>query len=259
MHTYWLREHHIAGAYIPLAVRPDDFSRVALNLPRMGFSGANVTIPHKEAAFALAATLDEDAKATGAVNTLIFADEKIHGRNTDALGFAASLKAGLGPDAARRGPAVVLGAGGAARAIVLALIREGALEIRLVNRTKARAEALAASFPGQKIRVNEWGDWPKNFSDAQLLVNTTSLGMKGKDALEISLDDLRPTAAVTDIVYNPLETDLLRRAKARGHATVDGLGMLMHQAVPAFAAWFGVTPEVTPALRAVLVEALARG
>ena len=259
LHTHWLKEYGIAGDYSPLAVKPEDFNRVVADLPRMGFVGANVTIPHKEAAFALAATLDDDARATGAVNVLVFANDTIHGRNTDGVGFASSLKESLGADAAKRGPAVVLGAGGAARAVVLALQREGAPQIRLVNRTKTRADALAASFDRQKVTVHEWGSWEEIFSGAELLVNTTSLGMKGKDALVLPLDNLPKSAAVADIVYNPLQTDLLARAKARGHATVDGLGMLMHQAVPAFAAWFGITPNVTPDLRAALIEALGRG
>jgi shikimate dehydrogenase len=259
LHSYWLNEHGIDGAYVALPVKPEDFGRIVEALPLMGFAGANVTVPHKEAAFALAATLDADAKATGAVNTLVFSDGAVHGYNTDVQGFAASVAESFGADAARKGPAVVLGAGGAARAIVIALTRSGAPEIRLVNRTKARAEALARELRQHApIAVANWGAWTDVFSGATLLVNATSLGMIGKAPLEISLDALPKTAAVADIVYNPLETELLKAAKSRGHRTMDGLGMLMHQAVAGFARWFGVTPKVTPGLRDTLVKALAR-
>jgi shikimate dehydrogenase len=228
-------------------------------MPLMGFAGASVTVPHKEAAFALSATLDEDARATGAVNTLIFADGVVHGRNTDVSGFAASLAEQIGTDAARRGPAAVLGAGGAARAIVVALARAGAGEIRLINRTKDRAEALARSFAGiANVKPIAWGNWADAFAGTKLLVNTTSLGMIGKAPLDVPLTVLPDDAAVADIVYNPLETALLKGARARDLRTMDGLGMLMHQAVPAFAAWFGVTPKVTPELREILVKALSR-
>jgi shikimate dehydrogenase len=223
----------------------------------MGFAGVSVTVPHKEAAFVLAAMLDDDARITGAVNTLIFESSGLRGLNTDVKGFAASLAAGLGEAAALAGPVTVLGAGGAARAIVLALARAGAPEIRLVNRTAARSQSLAGALgPFAKIRLIEWGDWSAAFAEARLLVNTTSLGMVGKPSLEVSLDRLPSEAAVADIVYNPLETPLLRDARARGHRTLDGLGMLMHQAAPAFAAWFGVTPQITNELRDELLKAL---
>jgi shikimate dehydrogenase len=257
LHGFWLKEHGIRGLYVPLPVKPENFAHVAGVLPRMGFVGVNVTIPHKEAAFAYAHERDADASATGAVNVLVFDGDAVRGRNTDVHGFYASLEEGLGAGAARLGPATVLGAGGAARAILLALARAGAPEIRLVNRTRARAEALAAEFAGRApMRVCDWGDWRAAFGEAALLINATSLGMTGKEPLALPLDALPRAAGVVDIVYNPLETELLRRARAAGHATVDGLGMLMHQAVPAFAAWFGVTPTVTPALRAALEEAL---
>jgi shikimate dehydrogenase len=259
MHSYWLKEHGIAGAYVPLPIAPEDFARCIGAMPLMGFAGASVTVPHKEAAFALSATLDEDARATGAVNTLIFADGVVHGRNTDVSGFAASLAQQIGTDAARRGPAVVLGAGGAARAVVVALARAGAGEIRLINRTKDRAETLACNFAGiANIRPIAWGSWAEGFAGAKLLVNTTSLGMMGKAPLDVPLAGLPDAAAVADIIYNPLETGLLKGARGRGLRTMDGLGMLMHQAVPAFTAWFGVTPKVTPALRDILVKALSR-
>jgi shikimate dehydrogenase len=259
LHGYWLKQHGLSGAYVALPVAPENFGRVVSAAPLMGFAGASVTVPHKEAAFALCSSLDEDAKATGAVNTLIFEDAAVKGLNTDVRGFAASLSECLGADAARGGPSVVLGGGGAARAVVLGLLRAGALEIRLLNRTRKRAENLASSAnaPG-RIRVFDWGDWTTAFSDTRLLVNATSLGMTGKAPLEVPIADLPGEAAVADIVYNPLETALLCEARVRGHRAMDGLGMLMHQAVPAFAAWFGVTPVVTPALRAELVSALSR-
>ena len=259
MHSYWLKQHDIRGAYVPLPVAPENFGRCVAAMPLMGFAGANVTVPHKEAAFALSATLDDDARATGAVNTLVFEDGVVHGRNTDVGGFAASLAESLGEGAAKRGPVAVLGAGGAARAILIALARAGASEIRIVNRTKDRAENLARTFAQRaNIKTIAWGDWASAFTGATLLVNTTSLGMTGKAPLDVSLDALPRDAAIADIVYNPLETALLKSARERGARTMDGLGMLMHQAVPAFAAWFGVTPKVTPELRDILVKALTR-
>jgi len=259
LHSYWLRTHGLDAAYVALPVAPENFGRSVAALPLMGFVGANVTVPHKQAAFALASTVDDDARATGAVNTLVFHDGTINGMNTDVRGFAASLADSLGEGACSVGPVAVLGAGGAARAILLALQQGGAPEIRLVNRTAARAEALAKSH-GWSARVSlvKWGDWRKAFSDAALVVNTTSLGMIGRPPLELSLDSLPSQAAVADIVYNPLETALLRQARSRGHRTMNGLGMLMHQARPAFAAWFGVMPEVTEGLRAELVKVLSR-
>ena len=256
LHSHWLRLHGIKGAYIALPIEPPHFGRCIAALPLMGFAGASVTVPHKEAAFALVSSLDEDARATGAVNTLIFEGEGIAGMNTDVRGFQASLTETLGAHAVQSGPAAVLGAGGAARAVVLALQRLGSPEIRIMNRTPARSEALVRPAGAAALRPMPWGDWKSAFADVALLVNTTSLGMTGKPPLEIELDCLPPKAAVADIVYNPLETGLLRAARARGHRTMDGLGMLMHQAAPAFSAWFGITPKVTPELRAELERAL---
>jgi shikimate dehydrogenase len=257
LHSYWLREHGIKGAYVALAIAPADFGQCVAALPLMGFAGANVTVPHKEAAFALASSLDNDARTTGAVNTLIFNGDRIAGLNTDVLGFESSLSETLGKDAARGQVAAVLGAGGAARAVILALKRAGSTEIRVINRTPARSETLLGSMPNNgNVRTLNWGDWKRGLAGVGLLVNTTSLGMTGKPAMEIELDALPRDASVADIVYNPLETQLLRAAKARGHRTMDGLGMLMHQAVPAFSAWFGATPKVTPQLRSELERAL---
>jgi len=258
MHNYWLRRHGLNGSYVALPIAPEHFGQCMNVLPLMGFAGVSVTVPHKLAAFALSSSLDADAEATGAVNTLVFAGNEVSGSNTDVRGFAASLAESLGENAAKAGAAVVLGAGGAARAVVLALARGGAPEIRLLNRTRAKAEAIASSLkvPG-RLAVMKWGEWKRAFDEAGLLVNTTSLGMVGKPALEFDLDNLPRAAAVADIVYNPLQTALLKAASERGHRTMDGLGMLMHQAVPAFAGWFGITPSVTPELRAELVKALS--
>ncbi|MDE2474738.1 MAG: shikimate dehydrogenase [Alphaproteobacteria bacterium] len=259
IHRHWFREYGIDGDYVALPVAPENFSRCITALPLMGFAGVNVTVPHKQSAAALAETLDEDARITGAVNLLVFGDHGIDGANTDVQGFLASLRETLPVDEIGNRPAVVLGAGGAARAIVLALDRAGFAGIRIVNRTRERAEAIASALALRtSCQVLEWGDWPNAFDNAGVLVNTTSLGMKGKAALELPLHHLPSDAAVADIVYNPVQTELLRQAAAAGHATMDGLGMLMHQAVPAFAAWFGVTPKVTAELRTKLLQVLAR-
>jgi shikimate dehydrogenase len=258
LHGHWLRKLGIDGAYIPIPVRREDFASVLKSLQAVGFAGLNVTVPHKEAAFALAHEGDDAAEAAGAANLLIFRDGRILARNTDAPGLAASLAESLGADRVMGRVAVVLGAGGAARAVVLALSNLGASEIRIVNRDRHRAETLANTMkPFAKAALTVTA-WPAAAADAVLLVNATSAGMHGNPSLDISLEAIPPTAAVCDIVYNPLETDLLKVARIRGHRTVDGLGMLMHQAVPSFAAFFGQTPAVTPALRAVL-EAALRG
>lgn len=265
IHGHWLAEHGIDGVYERLAIAPDDFEAFFRRLPESGFSGGNVTIPHKEMAFALSDTLTERARRIGAVNTLVVgADGRIVGDNTDAPGFVAHLDQSLGADwPARHGTALVLGAGGAARAIVVGLAERGLTRIRVANRTPGRAETVAALAPGIAEAVT-WADLPRHLSEAGLLVNTTSLGMAGHLALgmaghlalDIDLDALPAHAAVADIVYVPLETALLAAARVRGLATVDGLGMLLHQAVPGFAAWFGVRPVVTAALRESVVADL---
>jgi len=259
IHRHWFQEYGIDGDYVALPVAPENFSRCVTALPLMGFAGANVTVPHKQAAAALSETLDGDARKTGAVNLLVFGERGISGANTDVQGFLATLRETLPVDRLAKKPAVVLGAGGAARAILVALERAGFREIRIVNRTRERAEAIVAELAlPVRCPVHEWGNWTNAFENAGFLVNTTSLGMKGKAPLELPLDDLSSDAAVADIVYNPVETELLRRAAAGGRETMDGLGMLMHQAVPAFAAWFGVTPKVTAELRTKLLQKLAR-
>ncbi len=249
LHGFWLEHHHIDGAYAPLPVRPADLAQVLPALPRMGFAGVNLTVPHKEAALALVDELEPLARRIGAVNTLVF-DEggAIIGRNTDAFGFLENLRQGAPTWKPSTGPAVVLGAGGAARAACIALLDAGVPEIRLANRSPDRAEALAAAL-GARVEVVPWAERSESLAGAALVVNTTTLGMVGQPPLEIPLDPLPRTAVVTDAVYAPLETPLLAAARQRGNAVVDGLGMLLHQARPGFAAWFGVTPEVTPELR----------
>jgi len=261
LHGYWLNELAIDGAYVPLAVRREDFSTVVVGLRKVGFFGVNVTVPHKEAAFALCHESDCAGQAAGAVNLLIFhGDGRIEGRNTDAPGLATSLRAELGSNALGGKPAVVLGAGGAARAAVVALQELGASEIRIVNRSRGRADRLAQDFGSRlNIAVFDFDDWPRAAAGVDLIVQATSAGMKGAPSLEISLDPLPKTAVICEIVYNPLETPLLVRAKTAGFKTIDGLGMLMHQAVPAFAAFYGQEPKVTPGLRKAMQEALGGG
>lgn len=258
LHGYWLDHYGIDGAYVPLAVAPENFPHALKTLPHLGFVGANVTIPHKEAALEAVDEADSLARRIGAVNTVRVRDDgSLHGSNTDAYGFVENLRQFVPDWSAKRGPAVVIGAGGAARAIAFALVDEGAPEVRIVNRTTARAEALAIEL-GPASRVWAWVGRADALSEAALLVNTTKLGMQGEAKLDLPLDALPQDAIVTDAVYVPLETDLLRDAAERGNRVVDGLGMLLHQARPGFAAWFGVEPEVTDGLREY-VEADLRG
>jgi shikimate dehydrogenase len=248
LHGFWLAEHGVDGAYVPLAVRREEFATALWGLRLAGFRGVSVTVPHKEAAFALATRHDGDALRAGAVNQLVFDGEEILGLNTDVAGLAASLE---GVAVAGK-PVMLLGAGGAARAAVLALERLGASEIRIVNRNPARARTLA-SLSGRAVAVQAWEGAAK---DVALVVQATSAGMKGAPPLDIALEGLPKDAVICDIVYNPLRTEFLERARAAGLKTVDGLGMLMHQAVPAFRAFYGVEPKVTPALRRALEEKL---
>jgi len=246
LHTFWLTTLGIAGTYELADVTEQDFPTFIRDLRARGFVGGNITVPHKEAAFRAVSRRDEAANAIGAVNTVWYEDGHLVGGNTDAHGFLAHIDATI-PDwnsAAAR--AVVLGAGGAARAITYGLRQRG-LAVAVVNRTLARAQSLAADFGAS---AHGWDELPPLLGAAGLLVNATLLGMAGKPALDIDLAQLKPEAIVYDIVYVPLETTLLRAARGRGHRVVDGLGMLLHQAVPAFARWFGVTPRVTPELRA---------
>ena len=251
VHGYWLEKYAIDGAYVPLAVVPDRFEEALKGLQAAGFRGVNVTVPHKEAALRACDTLDPDAKRIGAVNTIVFGDDgSIQGSNTDAYGFIENIRQTA---AWSGGVAVVLGAGGAARAICVSLIDAGATEIHLINRTKSRAESLAREF-GNKIRVEDWKNRSNTLLNASLLVNTTSLGMTGQPPLDINLDVLPTAAIVNDIVYAPLETPLLATARSRGNITIDGLGMLLHQARPGFEIWFGTDPEVTEAMRNIVLK-----
>ena len=249
LHNFWLARAGIDGAYIPMAVPPDRVGEALRALPALGFAGTNVTIPHKEAAFAAVDEADGIARRIGAVNTVcVRGDGSLSGSNTDAFGFIEALRSRLGPWSGAGIAAVVLGAGGAARAIVAALQDEGADEIRLVNRTRARADALCERFGAPLVAV-DWDEREAALDGAALLVNTTALGMAGGAPLELRLDGLPAEAAVNDIVYTPLETPLLAAARARGCRAVDGLEMLLHQARPGFAAWYGAEPVVDDALR----------
>lgn len=247
LHGLWLRRHGIDGAYLPLPVRPERFADSVRALADLGFRGANVTIPHKEAAFAVCDRVDATAHRAGAVNTLVFRDGMIEGSNTDGWGFLANCAEAAPGWRADAGPVVILGAGGSARAVAAALLDAGCPRVTLVNRTPARAEALARALGGP-VAV---ADRPP-LEEAAMLVNTTSLGMPGQPAQAIDLAPLPARAVVADIVYVPRETALLAAARARGLAVVEGLGMLLHQARPGFAAWFGVTPAVDDELRAVV-------
>ncbi|MBB3770575.1 shikimate dehydrogenase [Angulomicrobium tetraedrale] len=256
IHGYWLEKHGIDGSYGLRDVPPAAISGFLADFAASGLVGGNVTVPHKEAAFRAARELDPVAAALGAVNTLWLAEGVLHGANTDVHGFLANLDAGEPQWARALGEAVVLGAGGAARAVVHGLVTRGIDRVVVANRTLARAEALRAQF-GPRVHAIDWRDLAGRLNGCRLLVNTTSLGMKGQPPLDIDLSALSPDALVTDIVYVPLETPLLTAAKARGLKTVDGLGMLLHQAVPGFERWFGVRPQVTGELRARLVADLA--
>jgi shikimate dehydrogenase len=261
LHGAWFARHGIAGTYLPLAVAPDDLALAFRALPRLGFLGWNVTLPHKEQAAGLVDELDASAARAGVVNTvLVHADRVVRGYSTDGFGFLANLRAQAPGWSAGAGPAVLLGSGGAARAVAVALLEAGAGELRLVNRSPARAERLAADlarlFARARLHVEAWEARAAALDGAALCVNCTSLGMVGQPPLELPLDDLPPSAVVADLVYRPLHTPLLAAARQRGHRVVDGLGMLVWQAVPGFRHWGGVTPEVDDALRAVLLRAL---
>lgn len=254
LHGHWLKRYGLPGSYEYLPVPPELFDAYVRALAANGYAGANVTLPHKEAALSLCDEVDSAARTIGAVNTLIFHDGRIEGLNSDAFGFLESLRQDLPDWRSSAGPAVVLGAGGAARAVVYALKSAGVPEIRVVNRSVARAERLAFDI-GSPVVAGAWA--AEVLADANLLVNTTSLGMTGQPPLELDLLSLPSAAAVADIVYQPLRTDLLLRASAAGHPTMDGLGMLLHQARPGFQAWFGRSPEVDSDLRTAVLEALS--
>lgn len=257
IHGYWLRTLGIPGDYVREEVRPEAFPDFVAELRARGYVGGNCTVPHKEAAYRLAEVTTDRARTMGAVNTLWFESGRLHGDNTDGAGFLAHLSATQPDWPGVTETALVLGAGGAARGIVSALLEAGVPRVVLANRTLARAEALQALF-GPKVTAVGWESLPASLPQADLLINTTSLGMQGQPALDIALDRLRPSAIVADIVYVPLVTPLLAQARARGHRTTDGLGMLLHQAVPGFEHWFGRRPQVTDELREILVRDIQR-
>jgi len=266
LHGFWLAELGIDGAYEAIAVEPDAFPQTLRDLAAQGYAGFNVTLPHKEAALAAVDAADENATRVGAVNTIVNRQGRLVGSNTDGYGFVENLRAGLADLGMEfdcsRGPAAVLGAGGAARAIVAALDDAGAPEIRIVNRTTARAESLAADIAragGAPIGILDWRMRAAALDGVALVVNATKLGMTGEDPLDLDLDRLADDAVVTDIVYAPLMTPLLKAARSRGNPAVDGLGMLLYQARPGFEAWFGRAPEVSEALRAHVLAGLVGG
>jgi shikimate dehydrogenase len=256
LHGFWLTEHGIDGVYVPLAVHPDRLEQALRALPALGFRGCNITIPHKHAALRVMDRVDPFAERIGAMNTVIVAaDGTLEGSNTDVFGFRENLREQAPDWAASAGPAVVLGAGGSARAVVAALSAAGVGEIRLVNRSSDRAEVLAGQLAvaETKIIVCPWESRAAVLEGAGILVNTTSLGMEKEPLLDIDLTALPREAVVADIVYVPLETGLLAAAQRRGHRVVDGLGMLLHQGRPGFASWFGAAPQVTRALRQAML------
>jgi len=255
LHSYWLKRYGLKGHYIPIDIAPSDLPDLIRTLPRLGFVGANITIPHKEAILNIADIVTDRAALIGAANTLIFRkDGKIHADNTDGSGFIANLRQNAPTWAPASGPAVVLGAGGGARAVVAALIEVGVPEIRIANRTRPRADALRSDF-GAKIHVHEWVQAGNLLEDAMTVINTTSLGMTGKAEFQVPLHRLNPGALCNDLVYTPLKTQFLIEAEERGATIVDGLGMLLHQAAPGFERWFGQRPEVDEATRKAVLAA----
>ncbi len=255
LHGYWLKRYGLKGHYIPMDVAQSDLKSVLETLPKLGFVGINVTIPHKESILGLADIITDRAALIGAANTLIFRkDGKIHADNTDGSGFIANLRQNAPNWHPPSGPAAVLGAGGAARAVIAALIEVGVPEIRVANRTRPRAEALRSDF-GAKVIIYDWVKAGNMLDGAATVVNTTALGMTGKPDFRVPLDALTPRTLVTDLVYTPLKTQLLIEAEAAGCTVVDGLGMLLHQAVPGFERWFGHRPDVDEATRSAVLSA----
>jgi shikimate dehydrogenase len=254
IHGHWLRKYGIKGYYVPMHVEHGDLEAVLRNLPKLGFRGVNVTIPHKVSVLSIADIVTDRATLIGAANTLTFtAEGKIHADNTDGYGFIASLRQGAPNWDAKAGPALVFGAGGASRAVICSLLDAGAPEIILTNRTRHNADMLKSEF-GARVKVVEWVQAGNVVEEAATVVNTTSLGMSGKTEFRVPLDGLKSNAVVTDIVYEPLETTLLKAAKDVGCVTVDGLGMLLHQAAPGFERWFGKMPEVDDETRRIALS-----
>lgn len=254
LQRHWLKTLGLSGYYIPMDVSPDNLAQVLDTLPKAGFVGVNVTVPHKERVMELAHQITDRAALIGAANTLVFRDDgTIHADNTDGYGFIENLRQGAPNWVPNAGPAAVLGAGGAARAVVSALLDAGVPEILISNRTRLRAELLQNDF-GKRLKVIDWVQAGNMLEEATTVVNTTSLGMIGKPELRVPLDGLQPGAVVTDLVYAPLKTRLLAEAEAAGCTTVDGLGMLLYQAVPGFERWFGQRPTVDAATRAAVLR-----
>ena len=252
--SHWLRKNGIPGHYIPMEVPSDKLEETLRLLPQLGFVGLNVTIPYKEKVMEIADQVSDRATLIGAANTLIFRnDGRIHADNTDGYGFTENLRHSAPEWTPKAGPAVVFGAGGAARAVIASLIDVGAPEIRLTNRTRMRAEQLKDDF-GARVEVHDWVQAGNIIDDCKTVVNTTSLGMTGKPEFRVPLDGLTKDMVVTDLVYTPLQTRLLREAEAQGSKVVDGLGMLLHQAVPGFERWFGLRPEIDENTRAAVLR-----
>ena len=255
LHGYWLKKYDIRGYYIPIELTHETFEAGLRSLPALGFKGVNITLPFKEKALAMADVVTDRAAVIGAANTITFRkDGRIQADNTDGYGFIANLKQGAPDWNPGEGPALVLGAGGAARAIVSALISEGVPEVIVANRTRNRADMLREHF-GARLRVIDWNRAADELASPALLVNTTSLGMTGKPPLTLAVDRLSKGTLVTDIVYSPLETGLLAAARQKGCVTVDGLGMLLHQAAPGFENWFRKRPQVDDELRQAVLSA----
>jgi shikimate dehydrogenase len=256
LHNFWLKKHSLVGRYVPLAVKPEGLAAALKALPSLGFRGCNLTIPHKILALPMMDRTDAASKRIGAINCVtVEADGSLTGTNNDGYGYIESVRAEQPHWKADAGPIVVLGAGGGARAVLVALADAGARTIHVLNRTDARATELAAAL-GNPISAVPWGDRNRVLGGAAMVINTTSQGMVGQPPLDISLDALPKTALVSDIIYIPRETALLAAARARGNPTAGGLGMLLHQARPAFKSWFGVMPEVTPELVAAIEATL---
>jgi shikimate dehydrogenase len=253
IHNHWISRHGLKGAYVQLPVHPDRLEAALRGLPALGFAGCNVTVPHKVSAMHFMDELHPTAQRVAAINTIVVQpDGSLLGMNNDGAGYIQSLRDADPTWRGDAGPALVLGAGGAARAIVVALLDEGVPELRITNRTLERAQALAEAF-GERVKVVPWAQRNDAMAGVSLLVNTTTQGMHGQPPLDVALDALPAAAMVSDAIYIPMETPLLAQGRLRGHRTVNGLGMLLNQARPAFKAWFGVMPEITPELRAAIL------
>lgn len=254
LHRYWLEKLGIAGYYIPVGLRPENFESAIRAMPKLGFKGANITIPYKETVLSLATSVSDRASLIGAANTIVFGnDGSIRADNTDGYGFLENIKQQTPDWKGSNGPAIVLGAGGASRAVVSALLSDGAPEVRISNRTKHRADMIKDQF-GAKVKVVDWARVNEAFDGVATIVNTTSLGMVGNPELRVKLDAAPAYALVNDIVYTPIETDLLIQAKSHGLRTVDGVGMLLHQAVPGFESWFDHRPVVDDTVRNLVLN-----